>query len=125
LNTQLDSMSRSLSSLITEVNSLGHPDGGEAGGGGVGGGDAVGQIAAILNAHLSSLQWLENSTEGLKGQIDEMEQRVKGVSEGTWKGLSSSTRSQAGGGGGVGPGGVGAKSVSNRGFLRGSLGTWR
>jgi nuclear pore complex protein Nup62 len=114
LNTQLDSMSRSLSSLISEVNSLGHPDGGssaEAAGGVGGGGDAVGQIAAILNAHLNSLQWLENATDSLKGQVEEMEQRVKGASEGSWKGLS---RSQLGGG---------AKTAS-RGFLRGS-GNWR
>jgi nuclear pore complex protein Nup62 len=108
-------MSRSLSSLITEVNSLGHPDGissAEAGGGGLaGGGDTVGQIAAILNAHLNSLQWLENATESLKGQVEEMEQRMKGVSEGSWKGLS---RSQLG---------VSAKTAS-RGFLRGS-GSWR
>lgn len=38
--------------------------------------DALVQIAAILNAHLGSLKWIESTTDGLKKNVRDLEGRV-------------------------------------------------
>lgn len=76
LNTQLDDMSRSLSSLIQDVNGLSHSAGITMGAGEEGDSDPLVQIAAILNAHLTGLTWIENSSESLRKQVDDLEGRV-------------------------------------------------
>lgn len=98
LNTQLDDMSRSLSGLIQDVNSLSRSNGISSSSSNnnnkegdskdsEGQVDPVAQIAAILNAHLHSLSWLETASENLKRNIDEMEGKVAGVSQGAWPGF--------------------------------------
>lgn len=96
LNIQLDDISRSLGSLITDVNSLSRSSGVAQPGSKEGSGsgstdesnmDPVAQIAAILNAHLHSLTWLETASDNLKRTVDEMETKVVGVSQGSWQGL--------------------------------------
>lgn len=95
LNNQLDDLSRSLVSLINEVNSLQSPAGGSSAltlGSGASGGqdqDPVQSITAILNAHLSSLNWIEKQSDVLSEQVNELEERMKNVSGGRWSGLSS------------------------------------
>ena len=89
LNTQLDDMSRSLSSLITDVNSLSHSAGITNGSAEGSDADPVAQIAAILNAHLAGLQWIESASESLKRQVDQMEAKVAGASNGQWPGFKS------------------------------------
>lgn len=78
LNTQLDDMSRSLTSLIQDVNGLSHSAGITLGNGSGEDGetDPLVQIAAILNAHLTGLTWIENSSESLRKQVDDLEGRV-------------------------------------------------
>ncbi|GAA96196.1 uncharacterized protein L969DRAFT_91651 [Mixia osmundae IAM 14324] len=94
LNTQLDDMSKTLSSLIGEVNSLSHRSGITPGPSDDPNkpADPVSQITAILNAHLSSLQSIESQTEGLRKQVDDLEWRIKGVSQSDWKGLESGSQ---------------------------------
>ena len=91
LNNQLDDLSTSLTSLINEVNSLSSAAGisssstsdnrNEAQ-------DPVSAIAAILNAHLSSLAWIEKTSDTLNDQVNELEGRVKQASGGRWQGIS-------------------------------------
>jgi len=84
-------MSRSLSSLIQDVNSLSHSVGLTSGSAdSTVEADPVAQIAAILNAHLSGLQYIESSSESLRRQVDEMEGKVKNVSRGQWHGFKVS-----------------------------------
>ncbi|KAF9514771.1 hypothetical protein BS47DRAFT_1361488 [Hydnum rufescens UP504] len=78
LNSQLDDLSHSLTSMIETVNSLGSiPD--SASGGttlfpnGPGGHDPISQIEAILNAHLASLQWIDGAVKELEGKVKEVE----------------------------------------------------
>lgn len=51
--------------------------------------DPVAQIAAILNAHLASLTWIEASSEKLRAQMAEMAPRMVEASGGKFKGLAS------------------------------------
>ena len=95
LNAQLDDISRNLSSMIGEVNTLScsspsnpHGGGGAAtgvepdaanlgalrvGGKESGSGlaeDPVSQIASILNAHLASLKWIDESSGNLRDKLE-------------------------------------------------------
>ena len=105
LSTSLDTTFLSLTSLIQTLNSLSPtvlpssstqtPD------------DPLTQIAAILNAHLSSLQWIESTTAGLKNSVRELEGRVSeaGVALGVNTGSTAAgwgKRTGGGGGGGFG-----------------------
>lgn len=74
LSGSLDSTATSLTSLIQTLNALApagasKPDD-----------DPLSQIAAILNAHLGSLKWIEGTTQGLQANVRELEGRVGQVS---------------------------------------------
>lgn len=114
LNNQMDDLSRSLTSLINEVNSLSSSSGllpsDSSDGMMAGQQNPVTAIAAILNAHLSSLSWIEKMGDTLADQVAEIEGRMKTASGEKWQGLSSSTslsrtsptpNVQRGGGGGT------------------------
>jgi nuclear pore complex protein Nup62 len=64
--------------MIHEVNALSAPSGaGGASGDGSGaltanGEDAVSQIVAILNAHLGSLRWIDETAESLREKIENL-----------------------------------------------------
>lgn len=90
LNSQLDELSRNLSSMIVEVNSLSsstaanasrphaEPDANALGPLRLGnklhssGADPVSQIVAILNAHLGSLKWIDESTNALREKVENL-----------------------------------------------------
>ncbi|CAD6573700.1 MAG: FG-nucleoporin nsp1 [Cyphobasidiales sp. Tagirdzhanova-0007] len=92
LNNQLDDLSRSLTSLINEVNSLSSSSGLVPSdfSSSAGQQDPVSAIAAILNAHLSSLSWIEKTGDMLAGQVEELEAKMKVASGEKWQGLSNS-----------------------------------
>lgn len=88
LNGQLDDVSKNLAAMITELNST-HSSGNAsaaAGAGAVNGEAGVGdsgveslmaerdgsiaQIVAILNAHLGSLKWIDQSAGALRGKLE-------------------------------------------------------
>jgi nuclear pore complex protein Nup62 len=93
LNNQLDDLSRSLTALINDVNSLSasagitQPSSADKDASSQ---DPVSAIAAILNAHLSSLSWIEKTGDSLAQQVEELEGRLKTASGDKWQGLSSS-----------------------------------
>ncbi|EOR02121.1 Nucleoporin NSP1 [Wallemia ichthyophaga EXF-994] len=77
VNDELDDLSRNLSTMIDEINLLS---------GGVGAKeettkqeDVIGQIAAILNAHLSSLQWIDGTSNNLVERVKELDGVVGGI----------------------------------------------
>lgn len=77
LSNSLDTTSTSLTSLIQTLNSLSpslapSQDAPE---------DPLTQIAAILNAHLGSLKWIEEGGRRLKKEVTELEGRVCEVSK--------------------------------------------
>lgn len=79
VNDELDDLSRNLSTMIDEINLL-------SGGVGVGAKeettkqeDVIGQIAAILNAHLSSLQWIDGTSNNLMERVKELDGVVGGI----------------------------------------------
>ena len=94
VNDQLDDLSRNLSTMIDEVNLL---SGGNNNSNSIENNaddnnaaqelqqqeDAVAQIAAILNAHLSSLQWIDATTVSLNDRVKEMENVVGNVQQRT------------------------------------------
>lgn len=74
LNGQLDDVSRNLAAMITELNGSSAPASG-----GVREGEAqlvaerdgsIGQIVAILNAHLGSLKWIDQSAGALRAKLE-------------------------------------------------------
>ena len=83
LNSQLDDMSRNLSSMIDEVNQLSAPSTGgartaSAANGAPGAGrdagavqeNPIAQISAILNAHLGSLKWIDEHAAQLRDRLE-------------------------------------------------------
>jgi nuclear pore complex protein Nup62 len=88
LNAQLDELSSNLSSMIVEVNNLSsstaaarpqaEPDANALGPLRLGsklhnsGADPVSQIVAILNAHLGSLKWIDESTTALREKVENL-----------------------------------------------------
>ncbi|ORZ01947.1 nuclear pore glyco protein p62 [Lobosporangium transversale] len=65
LNKQLDDMSLNLTNMIEEINQTSPKADGESN-------DPVGQIIQILNAHLTSLQWIDDSTTQLQSKVQEV-----------------------------------------------------
>lgn len=85
LNGQLDDVSKNLAAMITELNTSNSPsanaNANAGGGAGLSGGQSVeslmveregsiGQIVAILNAHLGSLKWIDQSTVALRAKLE-------------------------------------------------------
>ncbi|KAL8279897.1 hypothetical protein RQP46_007747 [Phenoliferia psychrophenolica] len=77
LSTSLDTTASSLTTLIQTLNALSpslrpttSASTSEAAE------DPLTQIAAILNAHLGSLRWIEGTTDGLQKSVADLEQRV-------------------------------------------------
>lgn len=115
LSTSLDSTSLSLTSLIQTLNTLSPslaptssssaPSSSDE--------DPLAQIAAILNAHLGSLKWIESNTEGLRRNVRDLEGRV-GEVKGRMEGQHHSHQQQQGGRGGQQQGGGQGTPVQNR-----------
>lgn len=87
LNVQLDNLSKSLSQMIESVNSLTVPT--QSAGAGTSGDsdgqraeDPLTQIAAVLNAHLKSLTWINATVQEVEGKVAEAESKVKEVAGG-------------------------------------------
>ncbi|KAI8842567.1 hypothetical protein BC829DRAFT_343385, partial [Chytridium lagenaria] len=68
LSRQVDDMGRQLSGIIDEINSAKGAHGVEVGGARVEE-NPVNKIIRILDTHLTSLQWLDESTEEMGGKI--------------------------------------------------------
>jgi nuclear pore complex protein Nup62 len=80
LYTQLDDLSRSLTQMVESVNSLNLSPGPSQGSGAASDGtqdDAISTIAGILNAHLSSLQWIDGSLKEMEGKVKDAERMIK------------------------------------------------
>lgn len=69
LNKQLDDVSRNLSIMIEEVNKMNGTDTSIDDNDGE---DNVSQIVKILNAHLTSLQWIDSTTATMQNKIQEI-----------------------------------------------------
>ena len=107
LNSQLDDLSHSLSSMIETVNALSVPADASANStssspfAAAGSVDPIVQIEAILNAHLGSLQWIDNAVKELEVKVKEVEaQQENGSSS---DGYSSASYGYTGRGFGLGP----------------------
>jgi nuclear pore complex protein Nup62 len=107
LNSQLDDLALSLTSMIDLVNglsannsatdaSMAQPFGGN-------GNDPIGQIEAILNAHLGSLQWIDGAVKELEEKIRDAETKnaQRQQRHGGYEGTGSPTSSVYGGDGGA------------------------
>jgi hypothetical protein len=55
-------MSQTLGSIISDVNAYASP-------GTEGGGDPIKEISAVLDSHLTSLQWIDRATSDLQKDI--------------------------------------------------------
>lgn len=93
LHSQLDTLSRSLSTMIEEVNVL-SSNGPIAAVGNVTdesssppaessspspSEDPISQISQILNAHLTSLQWIDGTSSGMKTKVVELERKMSEI----------------------------------------------
>lgn len=88
LNLQLDELSKSLSQMIESVNALTLPNSPHAtssdssAGGKKADEDPLQQIGAVLNAHLKSLQWIDETVRDVEGKVKEAERRMDGSAMG-------------------------------------------
>lgn len=82
LSNSLDTTSSSLTSLIQTLNSLSPSFASSANGSSSTDvpEDPLAQIALILNAHLGSLRWIEDSSKKMKREVDDLESRIAEVS---------------------------------------------
>ena len=79
LYTQLDDLSRSLTQMVESVNSLNLSPGPSQSSGTTDDGsqeNAISTIAGILNAHLSSLQWIDGSLKDMEGKVKDAERKI-------------------------------------------------
>ncbi|KAF8338724.1 Nsp1-like C-terminal region-domain-containing protein [Cantharellus anzutake] len=102
LNSQLDDLSHSLTSMIETVNSLSAPPDFTSGApfSAAGAVDPIAQIEAILNAHLGSLQWIDGAVKELEVKVKEVEIQQESSSS---DGFSSTSYGYTGRGFGLGP----------------------
>lgn len=79
LYTQLDDLSRSLTQMVESVNGLNLSPGPSqaAGADNTSQEDAISTISGILNAHLSSLQWIDGSLKEMDGKVRDAERKIK------------------------------------------------
>jgi len=88
LNLQLDELSKSLSQMIESVNALTLPNSPHAtssdssASGKRADEDPLQQIGAVLNAHLKSLQWIDETIRDVEGKVKETERRMGGSAMG-------------------------------------------
>lgn len=110
LNLQLDDAARNVSGIIGQVNALTAPPSSTAATVRAGGGaedealapgtgqaqaqaqaqaqgeeDAVGQIAAILNAHLGSLRWVDDTATALRDRLAALRRGHTDVAQTSWR----------------------------------------
>jgi hypothetical protein len=106
LNVQLDNLSKSLTQMIESVNSLTAPTQASSTSingstspdvDGQGSEDPLTQIAAVLNAHLKSLQWIETTVQEVEAKVGEAEVKVRDVAGGGRSGSHKAGRSIGGG----------------------------
>jgi nuclear pore complex protein Nup62 len=88
LNVQLHELSKSLSQMIESVNALTLPNSplatssDSSAGGKKADEDPLQQIGAVLNAHLKSLQWIDETIRDVEGKVKEAERRMDGSAMG-------------------------------------------
>lgn len=119
LSSSLDTTSTSLTSLIQTLNALspslsstGKDDDSASNE------DALVQIAAILNAHLGSLKWIESTTDGLKKNVRDLEGRVGEVAGKVGRGIEGARESPGPNGRMGTPSRLGASQRSGSPFVR-------
>lgn len=115
LNVQLDNLSKSLTQMIESVNSLTAPTqsssntlNGSANpdADGQGSEDPLTQIAAVLNAHLKSLQWIDATVQEVETKVGDAEIKVREAASGGRSGAHNAGRSVGREGSGGGNGGM-------------------
>lgn len=74
LNDQLDDLSTNLSKMVEEMNKLTTKSSGDQLT--LEGTDSLASITQILSAHVSSLGWINESTEELTTKVADLEQRI-------------------------------------------------
>lgn len=92
LNLQLDDAGRNVGGIIQQVNALTAPPhtssaglGEELNQTGAGEEDAVAQIAAILNAHLGSLRWVDDTATSLRDRLAAFRRGHTDVTQPSWR----------------------------------------
>lgn len=83
LYTQLDDLSRSLTQMVENVNNLNLSPGFSAEPTGQEDAvqeDPISTISGILNAHLSSLQWIDNSLKDMGVKVKDAERKINDAS---------------------------------------------
>lgn len=99
LNDQLRDLGSNLTAMITEMNKLtGNASGSLTFGAeedDTGPQDSLSQITAILNAHVSSLEWINNSTEDIEAKVAQLERQMEN-SQGASGALGASTLGRSG-----------------------------
>ena len=99
LNDQLRDLGSNLTAMITEMNKLtGNASGSLTFGAeddDAGPQDSLAQITAILNAHVSSLEWINNSTEDIEAKVTQLERQMENTQSASG-GLSASTLARSG-----------------------------
>ena len=102
LNVQLDNLSKSLTQMIESVNSLTAPTQSSSNPlngstnpdtDGQGSEDPLTQIAAVLNAHLKSLQWIDATVQEVETKVGEAEVKVREAAGGSRSGAHNAGRS--------------------------------
>lgn len=73
---ELDAMALTIRDLVSELNKGRHSNGD-------GSGDIVGQIVSVLNAHLDSLMYLDESSNSLQKRLAEVSRAVESVTRDT------------------------------------------
>ncbi|KAJ9123908.1 hypothetical protein QFC22_000698 [Naganishia vaughanmartiniae] len=100
LNDQMQELGGSLSAMIAEMNKLtGNASGsltfGTEEDGAAGPQDSLSQITAILNAHVSSLEWINSNTETIESKVSVLEKQMQDAQSAS-NGLGVSTLGRSG-----------------------------
>lgn len=86
---ELDAMALTIRDLVSELNK-GRDGGGDGSSGS--GGDIVGQIIAVLNAHLDSLMYLDESSGSLQKRLTDVSRAVEVISRDADRGMYGGRR---------------------------------